>query len=352
MAEPTLSRTDEALQIDHSVFDTRALVPGEQASAWTETISSIFDVTLGAEDVSRGYAARVEGALIGPHVIGRVQAGPQLFIRSGFRSYTDGLEGYVVQSFGRGAVRAANETTPLAGQGQLFAIDLRRPLETVNTDFDLVSFFLPRDVLERGHASGPHLMATSQDSVLGRMTAQFLLSFQGGVRQMDAEEAQTAANAALELVAECFRGETRRSLTETSHRLALLDTVRARISALLDLGDAVDIDALSRWAGCSRATLYRVFEPIGGVAEYIRHQRLGRVLKDFASHDPVIQAQSIGEIANRHGFGSDAHFSRAFKAVFGLSPSDARRQLSPQPASENGASGTDRRYELWMKLVS
>lgn len=350
MVAPVPSDTAEPLSIERSVFDTRGLAPAQQAAAWTETIGSIFDVELRSTGAA-GYAARVEGTLVGSNVIGRVEAGTQMFRRSAFRSYADGLEGYVVQSFARGSVRFADDLAPLTAPGQLLAIDLTQPLETINSDFELVSLFLPRKKMEHGRSSGPHLQATAPESALGRMTAEFLLGLERSLARMDPQEAATAMDAAMDLVAECFRGELRRSMTQTSHRIALLETVRAHIAQRLDVGAPVEIDELARWAGCSRATLYRVFEPIGGIAAYVRKQRLARVLRDLASTTPALRALSIGEIASRHGFESDAHFSRLFKSVFGLSPSEARHHLFHDASHRSADGAEDRRYELWMKLV-
>ncbi len=74
--------------------------------------------------------------------------------------------------------------------------------------------------------------------------------------------------------------------------------------------------------GMSRAKLYRLFKPIGGVGAYIQQRRLTRAY--HALTDPAQAHLYVGMIATRCGFGSASVFSRAFRQAFGLSPTDLR----------------------------
>jgi AraC-like DNA-binding protein len=77
--------------------------------------------------------------------------------------------------------------------------------------------------------------------------------------------------------------------------------------------------------------LYRAFDSFGGVAAYITTRRLDRAFEALVARRD--RALTIGEIARRHGFTSDAHFSRAFRARFGLSP----REVEDMPGGPDGA---------------
>jgi AraC-like DNA-binding protein len=78
---------------------------------------------------------------------------------------------------------------------------------------------------------------------------------------------------------------------------------------------------LSHRLGISRSRLYRLFEPYGGVARYIRKQRLLRIFG--ALGDPTRQ-EAVADLAFRYGFEDQSSFSRAFKREFGFSPRDVR----------------------------
>ncbi|MFB7499272.1 helix-turn-helix domain-containing protein [Streptomyces sp. NPDC056161] len=81
--------------------------------------------------------------------------------------------------------------------------------------------------------------------------------------------------------------------------------------------------------GISIRQLYRVFsDEDTGVAGWIRQRRLERCRRDLA--DSAQLSRSIQAIASRWGFPDPAHFSRTFRAAYGMSPRDFRHSaVSP-----------------------
>lgn len=65
----------------------------------------------------------------------------------------------------------------------------------------------------------------------------------------------------------------------------------------------------------------RMFASLAGipVSEYIRRRRL------TAATAEIIAGQSVLDVAVRYGYESAEAFNRAFKAMHGLTPSQARR---------------------------
>ena len=59
-------------------------------------------------------------------------------------------------------------------------------------------------------------------------------------------------------------------------------------------------------------------------SDYIWAQRLDAARRALC--DPACAARTVSEIAFSLGFNDAAHFSRAFRARFGCSPRDVRRQ--------------------------
>jgi len=70
---------------------------------------------------------------------------------------------------------------------------------------------------------------------------------------------------------------------------------------------------------CSRATVYRLFEPDGGVAAFILQQRLQRCLRELTS-GPWPLAASLEGLARRWHIGGVSRLERLFAAHFGLLP--------------------------------
>lgn len=109
------------------------------------------------------------------------------------------------------------------------------------------------------------------------------------------------------------------------------EALRERIKRLVArrLADPrLSVDAIAVELNCSRRQLYNAFsdEP-DGVAGYVLAQRLEACRRDF--EDRRRDAASITEIALRRGFNHPAHFSRAFKARFGVTPSEWRLRAAP-----------------------
>ncbi|MYV51655.1 AraC family transcriptional regulator [Streptomyces sp. SID3212] len=89
-----------------------------------------------------------------------------------------------------------------------------------------------------------------------------------------------------------------------------------------DLGGAVDGAALARTAATSEYHLRRMFSALAGMplSEYVRRRRL-----TVAGAEVLGGRGSLLEIAVRYGYGSGEAFARAFRAVHGVGPGEARR---------------------------
>lgn len=77
--------------------------------------------------------------------------------------------------------------------------------------------------------------------------------------------------------------------------------------------------------GFSVRSLHKLFSEHGGsVMRYVKEQRLEGSAKDL--RDPVLCSLSVTEIAFKWAFSDSAHFSNAFKAKYGRSPSSYRKE--------------------------
>src|SRR5690606_4332330 len=104
---------------------------------------------------------------------------------------------------------------------------------------------------------------------------------------------------------------------EAAVALPSLVTARRLIEASLS-DDRLTPDRLAQRLGVSRAKLYRMFEPIGGIAQYIRDRRLRRAMLEL--RDVEFRRYPIYEIALRAGFSSETTFGRAFRQRYGITP--------------------------------
>lgn len=109
-------------------------------------------------------------------------------------------------------------------------------------------------------------------------------------------------------------------VTRRAARQAALDSAKCYIAHHLDY--EMSIDSVCRHLGCSRATVYRLFEGEGGLSSYIQAQRLQRALRALLS--PEQPRRRILDIALDNHFASDATFTRAFSRTFGVPPAKLR----------------------------
>lgn len=88
---------------------------------------------------------------------------------------------------------------------------------------------------------------------------------------------------------------------------------------------SADLDAkfLCRELGVSRSALFRLFENYGGVAIYIRHQRLKEVRSAITEQGDLV---NFKELARYWHFSDQSHFSRAFRQAYGLTPTAYRKR--------------------------
>ncbi|MFG3259779.1 GyrI-like domain-containing protein [Streptomyces sp. NPDC048172] len=97
------------------------------------------------------------------------------------------------------------------------------------------------------------------------------------------------------------------------------------------LDQAVDVGELARVAATSEHHLRRMFSALTGMplSEYVRRRRL-----TLAGAEVLAGRDTLLEIAVRYGYGSGEAFARAFRAMHGIGPGEARRTgaaLNSQP---------------------
>lgn len=88
------------------------------------------------------------------------------------------------------------------------------------------------------------------------------------------------------------------------------------------LDQAIEADELARITATSEYHLRRMFSALSGMplSEYIRRRRL-----TLAGAEVLAGRETLLDIAVRYGYGSGEAFARAFRAMHGIGPGEARR---------------------------
>ncbi|WP_277978903.1 helix-turn-helix domain-containing protein [Sphingomonas phyllosphaerae] len=114
-----------------------------------------------------------------------------------------------------------------------------------------------------------------------------------------------------------------------SHLRRLCQRIEARLSdpELSPIGIAAEDGITPRY-------LQKLFTAAGlRFSSYVRERRLERCYADLVS--PIHAQLSISEICYRWGFGDAPHFSRAFRARYGISPSQHRDEIAEAELSSD-----------------
>jgi len=92
-------------------------------------------------------------------------------------------------------------------------------------------------------------------------------------------------------------------------------------------------EGLARVFGVSRRTLYNLFIATRTTPRaYIQLARLARARALLA--EPAWRDNTLSQVAKCSGFADPAHFTRAFQATYGTTPSAWRREHAPRDSSE------------------
>jgi AraC-like DNA-binding protein len=215
--------------------------------------------------------------------------------------------------------------------GEFAFYDTRRPYEgTFRIDRDrpmrCLTFMFPPALLPLSPSRVRQLAAVRIPATvgLGELTSQFLLQLGRNIDHYTPSEAARLSTAALEVLATRLAREldVRDWGTPEARRHALLTTVQAFIQQHLS-DPGLSPAGVAAAHHISLRALHQLFHDQGlTVAGWIRHRRLECCRRDLS--DPALASRPVAAIAARWGFSSAGDFTRAFRAVHGLPPSQYR----------------------------
>jgi AraC-like DNA-binding protein len=245
----------------------------------------------------------------GPHTIDR---GPR-HLRSGDTDHV------TLRVYARGRMAMDIGKLPVVlAPGAVSLFDRRYPMRGHATEQTSLSCMIPRERLDTRRWDRAPALMWSCNAPEGRLLGNALQTVWAELPRARAEDAKAVAAGIAGLINGLLSArpdeEARRRINH-----AMLATMQAFIERHLD-DLALDPATLCRTFACSRARLYRLFRPYGGVERYLRDQRLERCSLDLARGDPT--RRRIGNVAARWGFEDPSHFHRLFKARFGIAPSE------------------------------
>jgi AraC-like DNA-binding protein len=231
----------------------------------------------------------------------------------------------LIQTKGSSVLHQSGQTVEF-GDGTPAIYDPTRTYALVNrTPVRLIMLQLPR------HAFPDRILSSLATPVvpgpalagLSRVLLATLRSSLAEARLLDPAGRERLGATLIDLVSPLFEGASAGARERETSLETLLLRCKSLINAELECC-GLDVDRMAVRMGCSRRYIFRAFE-LQGVTpmHYVWEKRLARARRDLAS--AAHARHSITEIAFSLGFSSSAHFSRAFRERFSISPRDFRR---------------------------
>lgn len=290
-------------------IDTSSALPIEQFDLFRSWHSNIADVEL-LRGAFASFPARERVWQLGGLTLASIE-----YPRTGYRRRWSSKRNPVFDHW----LLSIPQTIPSDGgppqAGQLRWQCLAAPHQDQGEDDGVLCLFLPRNFA----FSQPLTLDIRPE--MATFIVDYILLLYGSLPDRTENDVPYIAAATTSLLAACV-APSRDHFLEAQEAIDTVIMARAKKIIAARLGDRnLTPEKLCQELGISRSRLYRIFEPVGGVSNYIRRQRL---LKTRDALGDSTDGSSISRIAEKWGFMDPSAYSRTFRKEFGIPPKDAR----------------------------
>lgn len=314
-------------ELDSEIWSTQESAPGRQFQDFQEVLDRTHFHWDLKKNTSDDFSAEVDRRSFDEFIFTHVVADPL----QGRRTLNDirlsDHHYFCLLYFGQGSSllgQGPNESELHTGSISLW--DSTRPAFFNATErLQQYSLLIPYDL---GVSCLPGIedlcgLEVSGESGMGAILLAHLKQLHSSIDDVDARDRTAIMRATVELAAAAFRPEEQ-NCQGTAFRRALLARVQEYINANLGdphLGPQTIADAFQ----FSPRYLHRLFSEFDlTVSDWIKRRRLTRCRFDL--EDARFDGHSITQIALKNGFSDSSHFSRCFRAEYGMTPREQRNQ--------------------------
>lgn len=336
-------------------FEMRA-APGSARDfeLWHWAVSPLFDLDALSREERADFGMQSRGYHYTDMPISTFRSSGSQFERGNRVIARAGLENIIVQVYEEGDYRFSIEGEEhIARAGDIVAFDLTRPVAIVTAGaFRQMSVIVPRHLLAPRAANLDHVhgLVLRKGTPFNGLLLSHMRELMAAGGQVDVVSGAALVQATAALVAACLGSLAGREQATATLSAALVRRIRRGIEESLS-DPSLGPETLTRRFDISRASLYRLFAPLGGVRSYIQMRRLMRVHQ--AISDPSLFHQPIATLAGLWGFTDSSVLSRAYKSLYGMTPSQARAGAHDRlrDEGENRILGSFREVNLWLNGI-
>lgn len=310
------------------VLHQRFSVNGEartlQARAWSDYVSRILDAPVSRTQTEAGFFGEIDSYILKDMVYLDSRTDPLLQARTNARISTDDVRNFVFHMAVEGIMETVTGVPGRSPSAQfvpgVLALDMGQPVRMQRpTRARVLAFFLPREQVAAviPDPESIHGKVLPYASPIGRLLQEQVLHVCQRLPHLSQLEARDAIRLCADLALAAFARQVRLDDgVRAVVRRAEMERVKQYIAANLHNRELGPADVIRSFPLLPRPTLYRMFEPEGGLAIYIRNRRLWAAATELVE----LPRTPVSEIAYGLGFGSASDFSRAFRRCYGVSP--------------------------------
>jgi AraC-like DNA-binding protein len=329
-------------------FDSRPLPATERFDRWRAAVGKVYELSAPGYDGAGELQVNTSIWNLGSLLLSDNRFGSRFQRRSARSIRSDQVDHYrlLLQTGGSLNIDADGRRETLSA-GRLILTDLARP-ETYATEAGSnIVLFVPRELLDDALPQSLDLHGVALTGGCAALLSEHMRALVRNAGLLTASELPALNQATVSLLAASIAASSQ-ALAQARPAMEVTLLRQACRYVDLHLTDAeLSAEEICRFFKLSRATLYRLFEPYGGVARYIKERRLLRVHALLAS---ATQRQHLGRLADDYGFKTATHFSRAFREQFGYSPGEVRQVRREAPVVQQGEVGYDG-FNQWLRAL-
>lgn len=317
-------------------WSTNALPVGDQVAFWHDVVCATFVPLDIATPGSGPFSGSLTSHRVGSLRMATVGADPHRVTRKP-RLITSGEECVHVGLLCKGqAVVEQDGQQALLHPGDLAFYDTARPFMLgFREPMEWKVFMLPRRLLSVSDADLRRMSAEAihGDEGVGRLVNPFLgrLADQSGPYGEDSD-ARLAAGAVCLLETLVAERSGREEPISQANQLSLSPRIRSFVNDHLP-DPGLSPESIARAHHISVRYLHKLFQQEGTtVHRWIQRRRLEEAKRELSKQGRA--AVTIASVAHRWGFADPAHFSRSFRAAYGMTPREWR-EFGSSAASES-----------------
>lgn len=307
------------------VLSTDGMPERESTLAWRDWMARLFSGLQTDLYGDTQFDGQLCVARAGEVVLTKLEANRHRVMR-GNQRLRDSEEPYlkIIAPWQGSAQVCQNEQQATASSGSWVVYDTSRPYEVHNLQrADYLILMLPRRSIECRGLNTEGLMGRNVGGASGiaRIALDTMRSTYQELGSMSAPLAQRAGELLVDMVHLSLQELAGKSTARTQ-RQALHDRICAYVASHLR-EPGLSVERVASALNCSKRHVHNGFAGQDiSLGVFIQHSRLELCMREL--RQPELAQRTITDIAMACGFGNSAHFSRAFKAYVGMSPSEYR----------------------------